>query len=882
MFKSFRTILALAGLASVWAYACAPSSDAALFASNKYPSTCVATTQTIGHSQSVITADGSGTYVDHIDITITAAPTGSAVTGIASWYPAGVSGTVTSVTDNAGNSTYAVIDSLLDASGNGSAASYAGYNLTGAPTVITLHFAGAVGFIRATADVFTNVAMTTPLDGHAAQEQGSTGTGANAVTSGSITPTTAKDMIWAGTNLFAFTGSPTIAVGTGYTSGADGNTGPNTPIRTEYQLQTAATAVAGTFTVGTTSTPMTFVIALKPTISSSGCGGGGGGGGVTPPVTASCYMGAYTGAGFAGGEASMEAMESWLGHSMDFAVEFGGYANASDFTGSPGFILGQWPTGRKLLYSTPLIFSGGTLAAAASGAYDAYYTSIANDIHTANLAGKIFAVRIGAEFNGYNFPWSIHQSGTMADFAAGFRRFALIIKGIDPTIKIDWNSNWGQADPAAGYPGDDVVDVITMDAYEDTQYLSGTGASRWAGFVNQPAGFASLTTMNTFATAHNKPQGFSEYASNFNDGYYVQQMHDWAISHNFLWQAYWNGSSDFNGTLANWPVNQSTYYTDWHNGCGSGGATGVSNAAYIPAAGTPATTLANGSSFQTGTMGYTLYKRFLFDSNATPSTPQDVAISSISDLSANFNPIYSSNVTFFSGNNEWQRYTTSFSSTAHQFTGGTTGSPGHMALVATAPGGIVNGGITSGMIATKLHFQPGTSFPLTNHGIAFRAIIKSDSHSGSFPALWCYQYNNSTTGGANELDFWEGQVVDNGVFGTTTFQDGGGITPGTLISDVWSGPGWDGYKMPLPGGADFSTGYHKMEMVWTTTMLAVYFDDVMMRSFNYTYNASQPAECYINLAETGNGTTPFGQPVTQGAPYPRELDVQEWAIYTAP
>lgn len=315
----------------------------------------------------------------------------------------------------------------------------------------------------------------------------------------------------------------------------------------------------------------------------------------------------------------------------------------------------------------------------------------------------------------------------------------------------------------------------------------------------------------------------------------------------------------------------------------SAGPTNISNAPFIPAAGTAKTTLVGGESFATDTVGYTLQTRFIFDPNATPTAAQDVPIRSLTDLGNNFNPLYSFNVDTLSGNSEWERYEHTFTNTAHQFVSGSIGNPGYLNLVATAPGGINNGGITSGMIATKLHFQPNTTSPVSNHGIAMRAIIKGSNQPGDFPAFWCYQLNGATAG-PNELDFWEGFVSDPGTFWTTsTFQDGTGITAAGLATNTFNPPGWNGFGAPLPNGADFSTGFHKMEMVWTSTQLAVYFDDVMMRLFNYSYTATLPVECYINFAITGNGTAPSGQQTTTtNAIFPQNLSTQEWAIYTTP
>lgn len=537
--------LVLAGVASL-----SPPSPAAIFASHYPVATCAPQPLPISRRSSGggITAVGTGTSANTLVIPLsTAVATGDALVGIVSW-DTGASATISSIVDNQGNS-LTLIDTQPDTTNQQSAATFYETNVTNAPTSITITFNVPAAFRYALVDELVNVAKVTPLDGHASNLQLSATNATDNVNSGSITTHNAKDAVWGAVML---ENTNTISAGTGFTLGAS-----NTNMASELLVQTVAGTRAATFTLAFGAQATSFVVGF---IAQQSCGG------APPPPTL------LVTASFNGGDSSIEtnaeAFEATLGKPLAFVLQFGGDASESDFTGSTGFEFSLSPTSRKLLYSQPLIWNGATLAAAAAGTYDADYQSVANAIGAAYAAGQVYAVRIGWEENGSWYPWNIH-TGAPADYVTAWRDLALKIKAAAPGIKLDWNSNWGQMDAAAAYPGDDVVDIISMDLYDNTAFASGSCATRWPQYVTQPAGFASLTTMQTFATAHNKPMAISEYASNFNDGCFIQNIHDWITARNFVWHDYWNSTSAFNGLLANFPVNQALFINLW--GAPSGG-----------------------------------------------------------------------------------------------------------------------------------------------------------------------------------------------------------------------------------------------------------------------------------------------------------------------
>lgn len=120
-------------------------------------------------------------------------------------------------------------------------------NLTAAATVFTATLSGASAIKVIAGDRYSGVVA---LDQHTGQKQTTPGTGANAITSTSVTPTLSGELVYAGSvNSTGAGGAGTIASGTGFTT-------QQTIVdllRTESLVQGSAGAQAGTFTAGSAS-----------------------------------------------------------------------------------------------------------------------------------------------------------------------------------------------------------------------------------------------------------------------------------------------------------------------------------------------------------------------------------------------------------------------------------------------------------------------------------------------------------------------------------------------------------------------------------------------------------------------------------------------------
>ncbi|WP_236010080.1 glycosyl hydrolase [Actinomadura physcomitrii] len=80
------------------------------------------------------------------------------------------------------------------------------------------------------------------------------------------------------------------------------------------------------------------------------------------------------------------------------------------------------------------------------------------------------------------------------------------------------------------YPGDDVVDIIGSDSYDQPPGES------FQEYIDEPYG---MKAQADFAAAHGKPISFPEWGlfRNSDNPEYIQGMHDWIVSHNVVYQS---------------------------------------------------------------------------------------------------------------------------------------------------------------------------------------------------------------------------------------------------------------------------------------------------------------------------------------------------------
>jgi hypothetical protein len=247
-----------------------------------------------------------------------------------------------------------------------------------------------------------------------------------------------------------------------------------------------------------------------------------------------------------------EAFGAWIGRKVMYRVVF---CDMSSWDGiaSPWFLgtTRLWlesDPGRIEVITVPLLPRGeeGNFTAVTSGAHDREFRSFAEKIQSRGMASRVI-VRLGWEGNGDWYPWA--YASNPAGYRAAFRRAVQVMREVAPALRFEWcvtaraSRRGGPAGWTEGYPGDDVVDIISMDVYDEYQ-------PTWEGLRDGEAG---LREFREFAMARGKPEAYPEWGCSVNAGAqgggdnaeFVQQLADWFQGRpgGVLYQAYWNVST---------------------------------------------------------------------------------------------------------------------------------------------------------------------------------------------------------------------------------------------------------------------------------------------------------------------------------------------------
>ncbi|WP_407158547.1 glycoside hydrolase family 26 protein [Bradyrhizobium sp. STM 3557] len=256
-------------------------------------------------------------------------------------------------------------------------------------------------------------------------------------------------------------------------------------------------------------------------------------------------LGAYVG----NSTSELRQFEQWLGRPVDQITAHTGRANWTDWIDSIRWSIDLWsPLNKPICWTIPLFADGGSLADAANGAYDDYYTQAARMLAQTRQSDEAIYVRTGEELNGNWMPWS--AAGHEQDFVRAYRRFVEAFRSVSGRFRFEWNVNVRETrmNPADAYPGDDDVDVIGMDFYYNTEWNPTDPVKAWDEMVNSPYG---LKWLEDFASAHKKPTAYPEWGINSDTaGPYIEKAARWFSEHNVLYQSVWNSNDAFPGKLS--------------------------------------------------------------------------------------------------------------------------------------------------------------------------------------------------------------------------------------------------------------------------------------------------------------------------------------------
>lgn len=202
---------------------------------------------------------------------------------------------------------------------------------------------------------------------------------------------------------------------------------------------------------------------------------------------------------------------AWRGRPLEVAHVF------TDRTGGwPDIVTPSWPIDMlepfdgSIVISQPLFPEaiGGNLTDCAAGAYDVEWQKLGTFLIERGRADAI--VRLGWGFNDNEHEWA---AGADVDgWIACFQRVVTAIRSTNPQIQIDWTFNppgpaeVSAGDPYAGYPGDDYVDFIGLEAFDE--YPATFDDAAWQQKCTREAGLCSAFE---FARTHGKRVGIAEW-----------------------------------------------------------------------------------------------------------------------------------------------------------------------------------------------------------------------------------------------------------------------------------------------------------------------------------------------------------------------------------
>ena len=200
----------------------------------------------------------------------------------------------------------------------------------------------------------------------------------------------------------------------------------------------------------------------------------------------------------------------------DYLPDGAGWAGMDGSGGSFSWLFAHRWTGSGYILSlgVPIIptdsngNAAGTLATGATGAYDAYFVTLAQNLVAAGESNAY--LRLGWEFDGNGSAWSATTSTTEASYAAYFQQIVTSMRSVSgENFKFVWNPNLiefqqnSTYDLYLAYPGNAYVDDIGIDAYDRT--IPQTPSNSWPWLL--PA----LNAAHQFAAARSKPLAVPEW-----------------------------------------------------------------------------------------------------------------------------------------------------------------------------------------------------------------------------------------------------------------------------------------------------------------------------------------------------------------------------------
>ncbi len=248
------------------------------------------------------------------------------------------------------------------------------------------------------------------------------------------------------------------------------------------------------------------------------------------------------------------AFGTYRGARTDVAVTYTGRATWADIV-DPSWLYAQWRSATQtvVISSAPYPDSPDpahptfTLAACATGAYDAQWREFGVNAARSGLAGRT-VVRLAWEFNGDWNPWAAYRP---ADFVGCWRHVFKAAEKAAPALRWDWTVNRGPSaamkDPTDAWPGKGYVDFVGIDSYDgypavkteatwQTQYSGPGGLKYWAAFAKKQGRRLSVSEWGLYPGT-----GWAGHGGGDNP-YYIAKMFGFfrSLGSGLAYEAYFN------------------------------------------------------------------------------------------------------------------------------------------------------------------------------------------------------------------------------------------------------------------------------------------------------------------------------------------------------
>lgn len=277
---------------------------------------------------------------------------------------------------------------------------------------------------------------------------------------------------------------------------------------------------------------------------------------VAAPAQANPLMYVYKGAG-CDGKDRLPRYQGVMGRKLDGVSDFLSAESWAQLHSGAQWAMTCWQNQPvRLALGVPLVVKGGTLSSAAAGEYDAEFRKIGELLVAKGRANTV--IRLGWEFNGNWYAWSAEKDPV--SFVGAFRHVVGVLRAVPGQhFRIVWNPSLGTGanPPESLWPGDDVVDLVGIDIYNQSwRPQDSDPATRWQGYLTANYG---LNWVARFALTHHKPIVVPEWGTGTrpdghgygDDPLFIHNMAAWMRAHRVAYESYWDfTASDYDATMS--------------------------------------------------------------------------------------------------------------------------------------------------------------------------------------------------------------------------------------------------------------------------------------------------------------------------------------------